>query len=89
VAKAVALRTSLPILAIPTTYAGSEMTPIWGPADAQGKTTGRDARILPRTVLYDPALTVSLPPKLTAASGMNAGFQRASGRGWALRSSAA
>ncbi|NJC72893.1 maleylacetate reductase [Planosporangium thailandense] len=71
-AKVIALRTGLPILAVPTTYAGSEMTPIWGLTDAQGKTTGRDARVIPRTVLYDPTLTVSLPPQLTAASGMNA-----------------
>jgi maleylacetate reductase len=71
-AKAIALRTGLPILAVPTTYAGSEMTPIWGLTDPQGKTTGRDARVLPRTVLYDPALTVSLPPHVSGASGMNA-----------------
>jgi maleylacetate reductase len=71
-AKAIALRTGLPILAVPTTYAGSEMTPIWGLTDPQGKTTGRDRRVLPRTVLYDPALTVSLPPQMTGASGMNA-----------------
>ncbi|GAA1807936.1 maleylacetate reductase [Planosporangium flavigriseum] len=71
-AKAIALRTGLPILAVPTTYAGSEMTPIWGLTDSQGKTTGRDPRVLPRTVLYDPALTVSLPPPLSGASGLNA-----------------
>jgi alcohol dehydrogenase class IV len=71
-AKAIARRTGLPILAVPTTYAGSEMTPIWGLTDSKGKTTGRDRRVLPRTVLYDPALTVSLPPQVTAASGLNA-----------------
>jgi alcohol dehydrogenase class IV len=71
-AKAVALTTGLPVLAVPTTYAGSELTPIWGLTDGSVKTTGRDPRVLPRTVVYDPALTVSLPAGLTAASGMNA-----------------
>ncbi|KWW98845.1 Alcohol dehydrogenase [Carbonactinospora thermoautotrophica] len=71
-AKAVARERGLPILAVPTTYAGSEMTPVWGLTEAGRKTTGRDPRVLPRTVVYDPELTVSLPPDLTAASGMNA-----------------
>jgi maleylacetate reductase len=71
-AKAVALRTRLPILAIPTTYAGSEMTPIWGLTDGGRKTTGRDRAVLPATVVYDPALTTSLPTDISAASGMNA-----------------
>lgn len=71
VAKAVALTTGLPILAVPTTYAGSEMTPIWGITAGARKTTGRDLRVLPRTVVYDPELTLSLPPGLSAASGMN------------------
>jgi maleylacetate reductase len=71
-AKAVARDTGLPILAVPTTYAGSEMTAIWGQSDQGEKTTARDLRVLPRIVIYDPALTVSMPPELTAASGMNA-----------------
>jgi maleylacetate reductase len=71
-AKAVALRTRLPILAVPTTYAGSEMTPIWGLTDGGRKTTGRDRTVLPATVVYDPALTTSLPADISAASGMNA-----------------
>jgi maleylacetate reductase len=71
-AKAVARDTGLPIVAVPTTYAGSEMTSIWGQSDQSGKTTGRDPRVLPRTVVYDPALTVSMPAEFTAASGMNA-----------------
>ena len=70
--KAIALTSSLPILAVPTTYAGSEMTPIYGLTEGGMKKTGRDARVLPRTVIYDPTLTVSLPPGLSAASGMNA-----------------
>ncbi|HEY5333682.1 MAG TPA: maleylacetate reductase, partial [Solirubrobacterales bacterium] len=71
-AKAIALETGLPILAVPTTYAGSEMTPIWGITADGRKTTGKDLRVLPRTVIYDPALTLSLPPRVGAASGMNA-----------------
>jgi maleylacetate reductase len=71
-AKAVALRLSTPILAVPTTYAGSEMTPVWGMTDATGKRTGRDPRVQPRVVVYDPELTLGLPTDVTAASGMNA-----------------
>ena len=70
--KAIALESSLPILAIPTTYAGSEMTPIWGITEGGAKKTGRDARVLARTVIYDPMLTVGLPVALSATSGMNA-----------------
>ena len=70
--KAIALESSLPILAIPTTYAGSEMTPIYGITEGGQKKTGRDARVLPKTVIYDPALTVGLPVGLSATSGMNA-----------------
>lgn len=70
--KAIALESGLPILAIPTTYAGSEMTPIYGITEAGLKKTGRDARVLPRTVIYDPELTVSLPLGLSVTSGINA-----------------
>ncbi len=70
--KAIALESSLPILAVPTTYAGSEMTPIFGLTEGRLKRTGRDARVLPRTVLYDPSLTLSLPSGISAASGINA-----------------
>ena len=70
--KAIALESSLPILAIPTTYAGSEMTPIYGITEGGLKKTGRDSRVLPRTVIYDPTLTLGLPSGLSATSGMNA-----------------
>ncbi|EKS70307.1 MULTISPECIES: maleylacetate reductase [unclassified Caballeronia] len=70
--KAIALETALPIIAIPTTYAGSEMTPIYGLTENGIKKTGRDARVLPKTVIYDPALTVSLPKGLSVTSGINA-----------------
>jgi alcohol dehydrogenase class IV len=70
--KAIALDSGLPILAIPTTYAGSEVTPIWGLTEGGLKRTGRDARVLPRTVIYDPELTLSLPPALSVTSGLNA-----------------
>ncbi|BCZ85407.1 maleylacetate reductase (plasmid) [Paraburkholderia terrae] len=70
--KAIALETSLPIIAIPTTYAGSEMTPIYGLTEAGIKKTGRDLRVLPKTVIYDPALTTTLPSALSLTSGINA-----------------
>jgi alcohol dehydrogenase class IV len=70
--KAIALTSDLPILAIPTTFAGSEMTPIYG-ITAQGqKKTGREARVLPKTVVYDPNLLRTLPAKIAGPSGMNA-----------------
>ena len=71
-AKAIALTSGLPILAIPTTYAGSEMTPIWGLTEGGLKKTGRDPRVLPKTVIYDPTLTLSLPVALSVTSGINA-----------------
>lgn len=70
--KAIALDSGLPILAIPTTYAGSEMTPIFGITEDGLKKTGRDLRVLPRTVIYDPELTLSLPVALSVTSGINA-----------------
>ena len=71
-AKAIALETGLPILAVPTTYAGSEMTPIYGLTAGGRKNTGRDPRVLPKAVIYDPLLTLDLPPQITGPSGMNA-----------------
>jgi alcohol dehydrogenase class IV len=70
--KAIALDSGLPILAIPTTYAGSEMTPIYGITEAGLKKTGRDIRVLPRTVIYDPQLTLTLPVSASVTSGINA-----------------
>ncbi len=70
--KAIALDSGLPIVAIPTTYAGSEMTPIYGLTEGGIKKTGRDARVLPRTVIYDPELSLSLPLDMTVTSGLNA-----------------
>ncbi|WP_068081375.1 maleylacetate reductase [Novosphingobium rosa] len=70
--KAIALESALPIIAVPTTYAGSEMTPIYGMTENGLKTTGKDSRVLPRTVLYDPDLADSLPLPLSFVSGMNA-----------------
>ncbi|HEY2806688.1 MAG TPA: maleylacetate reductase [Gemmatimonadales bacterium] len=70
--KALAQKTGLPLVAIPTTYSGSEMTSIWGVTDGEVKRTGRDPAVAPRLVLYDPELTLSLPAESTAASGMNA-----------------
>jgi maleylacetate reductase len=70
--KVVALDPGLPLIAIPTTYAGSEMTPIYGITSDGQKRTANDIRVLPRTVLYDPALTISLPAFVTGPSGLNA-----------------
>ncbi|QYY33139.1 MULTISPECIES: maleylacetate reductase [Cupriavidus] len=71
-AKAIALEMSVPVLAIPTTYAGSEMTTIYGLTDAGLKRTGTDVRVLPRTVIYDPELTYLLPAAISVTSGINA-----------------
>jgi maleylacetate reductase len=71
-AKAVALSEGLPIAAVPTTYAGSELTVVWGMTEDGRKTTGRDPSVAPRLVVYDPELTYDLPAAVTAASGMNA-----------------
>ena len=71
-AKAIALELPLPIVAVPTTYAGSEMTPIWGLTEAQRKKTGTSVDVLPKVVVYDPELTISLPPFITGPSAMNA-----------------
>lgn len=71
-AKGMALETRLPILAIPTTYSGSEMTHIWGISENGRKTTGRDPVVKPQTVIYDPELLLSLPPDISLTSGVNA-----------------
>lgn len=71
-AKALALRTDLPQLVLPTTYAGSEMTPILGETRGDAKTTLRDPRVLPEVVIYDVDLTLDLPAATSAASGLNA-----------------
>jgi len=70
--KAIALELATPQLCVPTTYAGSEMTPIWGMTEGNEKRTGRDLRALPATVIYDPELTVGLPVEIAGPSAMNA-----------------
>src|SRR5258706_15958144 len=71
-AKAIALRTDLPQIIAPTTYAGSEMTPILGETKDGLKVTQSSPKILPEVVVYDVDLTMSLPRGLTPTSGMNA-----------------
>ena len=71
-AKAIALELDVPIIAVPTTYAGSEMTPVLGITEGGVKRTRRDLRMLPKTVLYDPELTFTLPAAVSGPSGMNA-----------------
>ncbi|WP_085026357.1 maleylacetate reductase [Ensifer aridi] len=70
--KAIAYRTDLLQLVIPTTYAGSEVTNILGQTEGGKKTTVRDAKILPEIVIYDPALTLGLPVAMSVTSGLNA-----------------
>jgi maleylacetate reductase len=71
-AKAIALHRPVRIVAVPTTYAGSEATNVWGLTGPAGKRTGSADRVLPETVVYDPDLVASMPPELAAASGLNA-----------------
>jgi maleylacetate reductase len=71
-AKAVALTSGLPVVAVPTTYAGSEATSVWGLTEGARKTTGVDPRVLPRAIVYDASLTTSLPVEMSVASGLNA-----------------
>src|SRR5262252_6022312 len=70
-AKIIARDLGLPILAVPTTYSGSEATAIWGMSEGERKLTAKDVRVLPRTIVYDPELTLALPAAVSAASGMN------------------
>ena len=70
--KAIALRTDLPQIVVPTTYAGSEMTPILGETKDNAKTTQSSPKILPEVVIYDVDLTMSLPAGLSGTSGINA-----------------
>jgi alcohol dehydrogenase class IV len=72
IGKAVAVETDLPVIAVPTTYSGSEMTPIYGLTENGLKKTARDPRAMPITVIYDPEFTVDLPAAVAGPSGMNA-----------------
>jgi maleylacetate reductase len=69
--KVVAVDEEIPLLAVPTTYSGSEMTAVYG-TTGERKVTRRDLRALPKTAIYDPILTVGLPPSVTGTSGLNA-----------------
>ncbi|WP_232668673.1 maleylacetate reductase [Pseudonocardia sp. TRM90224] len=71
-AKAVALTARIPIIAVPTTYSGSEVTAVWGLTEDGRKSTGTDLAVLPKVVVYDPDLTATLPTGLAVASGLNA-----------------
>lgn len=70
--KALALRTDLPQIVVPTTYAGSEMTPILGQTENGLKTTLRSPKVKPEVVIYDVDLTLSLPSLPSVTSGINA-----------------
>lgn len=71
-AKAVALTSRVPIVAVPTTYSGSEQTTIYGITDEQHKQTGKSRDVLPRVAIYDPELTLDIPTQVTGASAFNA-----------------
>jgi maleylacetate reductase len=71
-AKAVSARTGIPQIAVPTTYAGSEVTPVLGETADGVKTTRRDPALAPGTVVYDPELTLTMPSGLTRTSAINA-----------------
>lgn len=83
-AKIVALRTSLPIVSVPTTFAGSEATDVWGMTKDERKITGSDPRVLPRVVVYDASLSKGLPRRLAISSGLNAVAHAVDGM-WAPR----
>jgi maleylacetate reductase len=70
--KVIAVSTGLPLAVVPTTYAGSEMTPIYGLTSDGDKKTARDAKALPRIVVYDPRLLTTLPAAVVGPSGLNA-----------------
>ena len=70
--KAIALELDVKVIAVPTTYAGSEMTTIYGLTDGDHKQTGKSPRVKPDVVVYDPELTLTLPPAIAGPSGMNA-----------------
>lgn len=71
-AKIVARDTGLPIVAVPSTFAGSEATNVWGQTEDERKTTGVDDRVLPKVIVYDASLSQSLPGRVAIASGLNA-----------------
>lgn len=70
--KAVALRTGRPQIAVPTTYAGSEATPILGQTQDGLKTTLRDPAVQPGVIIYDAELVARLPLPVTVTSAFNA-----------------
>lgn len=70
--KALAAKMDLPNIVLPTSYAGSEMTDIWAVTEADRKVTMRDFRVVPTLTIYDPELTLALPLKFAASSGLNA-----------------
>ena len=70
--KALTLRTGMKQVVIPTTFAGSEVTPILGQTEKGEKTTLTDAKVRPAAILYDPNMICTLPPTLAISSALNA-----------------
>ena len=71
-AKAAAANTKLRYIAVVTTYSGSEMAARWYTGAAENRISGYGPEALPATAIYDPELTLDLPVRVSAASGMNA-----------------
>ncbi|WP_053737163.1 maleylacetate reductase [Nocardia sp. NRRL S-836] len=80
-AKALSVRAGVPQLIVPTTYAGSEVTPVLGETAAGLKKTRRDAAVQPDTVVYDVDLTLDLPLDVTVTSALNALAHAVTARG--------
>src|SRR4029079_8279491 len=71
VGKFIAVQRKVPLLCVPTTLSGSEMTSLYGVKIGHEKRTSKDLAAKPRTVIYDPDLTQTLPKHETATTGMN------------------
>lgn len=71
-AKAIALELALPIIDVPTTYSGSEVTGFCGITIDGVKRMHTSLNMLAATIIYDPELTLSLPIPTSASSAMNA-----------------
>lgn len=70
--KALRLERRFFFVAVPTTYAGSELTDLYGTTSAAGKRTGRDPRVVPDVALYDETLMLDMPLGLSVTSLLNA-----------------
>jgi len=70
--KAISAGTGLPLVSVPTTYSGSEWTSYFGVRDPQRRMRGGGGGAHPVAIVYEPELTVDLPPETTVGTSMNA-----------------